>query len=292
MLAKTVRLLQQKKQTGATFLAQSGKTGNEEKWAQAAMEYIYEKVLPNDSRKRQADVDQERVMAKAFDRYCEKNEAVYHARLERLTQRAIEALEAIPAELLDEALLLNSAQPPLNFLRPALTPPIPGFEPGYGIDVPQLRTEYQEFPKIVRPTDHIEFGEAAEQQFPFVDPNSMLTFATKYEEKLENWHGAIRKDAIQSGPEGEQWEAYVALNKKAAARQKLILQLSMDLEFKEKYENDEEFRMAELALRGITPLVAEGPSDDSVLNVPREDPRQEEEIHYAQQPKYQPFRKV
>lgn len=295
MLCKTLRALQMKKNTAATFLGQAGKTGSEEKWGQVAMEYIYEKVQTNDPKKRAAEVAQERAMATAFDRYTARNELVFEERLARLTARQIEAMEAIPEPLLDEALLLNSEQPPLNFSRPSLTPPIPGFEPGYGIDVPQLRTEYPEFPKMVRPTDHIEFGAEPEAEFPFVDPNAMLSFTTKYADRLESMHGQIRKEAIASGPEGEQWEAYAALNKKAVARQRLILELSADPELKEQYDSDEAFRAEELQRRGIVDLATE---DDSSLtaaerlskapNVPRE----AAPIHYAQEAKYQPIRKI
>lgn len=50
------RLLLQKKQTANAYAAAAGKVGGEEKWAQAAMQYIYEKRHVNDSRKRQYDV--------------------------------------------------------------------------------------------------------------------------------------------------------------------------------------------------------------------------------------------
>eukprot|EP00758_Cryptobia_borreli_P016674 Tbor_TRINITY_DN6127_c0_g1::TRINITY_DN6127_c0_g1_i1::g.21918::m.21918 len=310
----TLFLFQGKRMTANAFLASAGKTGSEEKYAQAAMEYLYERVQANDPYKKSVDVEGERDIANAFDRFSASNEAVFNQRLSKLIQRSIEALEAIPTEdLLDEAVLLNSEQPPLNFHRPALTPPIRDYHPGYGIDVPQLRVDVQEYPKVIRPTDkleydNIEFGrykpKAADDEsdnllierkghdtFPFVDANDFQGFTKEYADKLEDLHGVIRKEVPMTGMEGECWEAYMALNKKAVARQDLIFDLMSDDELREKYDEDETFRKETLLSRGITPLTVEGDEVFCIIGE-RVPPEEVPERHYSQDPKYEPFRRM
>ena len=278
MLKRCSRLLQAKKQTASSFMAAAGKTGNEEKYAQVAMEYIYEKNHVNDGRKRLRDVQGERALQLAYDRFSAVGDKAFDERMQRLVDRMNEAVEAIPDALRDEALLLNSQQPPLNYRLPTLTPPIHSYEPGFGLDVPQLRAQQMEYPPLVRPTDPMQFGGEASDSFPFVDAESIRTLTLDSKAKFEREHGEIRQAAPVTGVEGEAWEAYAALNKKALARQELILQLCGDPEFKERYDSDEEYRQQVWSERGMLPLEIE---DDSPP------PHQ---VHYAQEPAYQPFR--
>nr|CCC94246.1 unnamed protein product [Trypanosoma congolense IL3000] len=222
-------------------------------------------------------------MAFAFDRYCAINEKIFSERLNRLALRMTEALEVMKQlgmeQELDEALLLSSEQPPWNFRRPTLTPPVPGYEPGYGLDVPQLRSRQAEYPPVERPTDAMEFGEGADAHFPLVDSYRMEDFTVQCTKELEERHGEIREAAPTTGVEGEAWEAYVALQKKALARQQLIFDLCNDTELRERYDADDAFRQQILEERGIVPLEIE------------EERLHEEPRHYAQEPAYHPFRK-
>ncbi|EAN78583.1 uncharacterized protein TEOVI_000137800 [Trypanosoma equiperdum] len=277
-------LLLQKKQTAASYMANAGKVGSEEKWAQAAMEYLHEKRHCNDSRKRQHDVDNERRMAFAFDRYCSVNEKIFTERLSRLSDRMTEALETIKQlgmdHALEEALMLSSEQPPLNFRRPTLTPPVAGYEPGFGLDVPQLRSRQAEYPPVGRPTDAMEFGEEKDPSFPLVESFRVEDLTTQCLNELEERHGEIREAAPTTGVEGEAWEAYVALQKKALARQQLIFELCNDGELRERYDSDVAFRQRVWEERGMLPLEIE------------RERLHEEPRHYAQEPAYHPFRKM
>ncbi|KPA76587.1 putative mitochondrial hypothetical protein [Leptomonas pyrrhocoris] len=275
-------LLCQKKQTAAGYMASAGKVGSEEKWAHAAMEYIHEKNHVNDARKRQQDVDQERSIASAYDRYSAVAEAKFDARMAALVSRMSTALEEMQKLGLDncveEAVLLNSEQPPGSYRRPSLTPPLLGYEPGFGLDVPQLRSQQAEYPPVRRPTDTLEFGAQEAAEFPFVDAHQIEDLATKLEAQVEEQHGTLREAAPITGVEGEAWEAYVALQRKALARQQLIMDLHNDPELRKKYDADEEFRVAEWERRGMGVLEVEAPLARDV------------ELHYAQAPAYVAFR--
>ncbi|ESL11229.1 hypothetical protein TRSC58_01026 [Trypanosoma rangeli SC58] len=180
----------------------------------------------------------------------------------------------------EEALLLSSEQPPGNYRRPSLTPPVPGYEPGYGLDVPQLCSQQAEYPPVVRPTDALEFGADADPSFPFVDAHRIEDLTALCAQKLEEWHGEIREAAPLTGVEGEAWEAYVALQKKALARQQLIFDLCNNPELREQYDADSEFREQQWAERGMLPLEI---SEEELREVER---------HYAQEPAYHAFRKL
>lgn len=274
--------LRQKKQTAAGYMASAGKVGSEEKWAHAAMEYIHEKNHVNDARKRQQDVDLERSIANAYDRYSAVSEARFDERMSALIRRMSEALEAMQELGLDncveEAVLLNSEQPPGSYRRPSLTPPVLGYEPGFGLDVPQLRSQQMEYPPVRRPTDSLEFGHQAAAEFPYVDAHQIEDLTAKHEAQLEEQHGTLREAAPITGVEGEAWEAYVALQRKALARQKLIMDLHNDPELREKYDADAAFRVAEWERRGMGVLEVEAPLERDV------------ELHYAQVPAYEAFR--
>eukprot|EP00331_Platyophrya_macrostoma_P001383 CAMPEP_0176406890 /NCGR_PEP_ID=MMETSP0127-20121128/1118_1 /TAXON_ID=938130 /ORGANISM="Platyophrya macrostoma, Strain WH" /LENGTH=255 /DNA_ID=CAMNT_0017786057 /DNA_START=163 /DNA_END=930 /DNA_ORIENTATION=+ len=255
------------------------------------MEYVYEKNHVMDPKKRSKDIETEQSIAFAYDRLDVVAQKNFERRMGRLIERMNDALEAIPSEVLrDEALMINSQQPPLNFRRPSLTPPVFGYESGFGFDVPQLRAQVPEYPPVARPTDKLQYrggddvgdsGTGA-SSFPFVNPESIHELTQHAQAKLEAEHGDIREAAPVTGVEGEAWEAYVALNKVALARQQLILDLAADAELKEKYDGDEGFRQQELQRRGILPLDVEI-VDPQRLSVDR---------HYAQEPHYQPIRKV
>lgn len=288
MLRTTLAVLQ-KRQTQSGFMAAAGKVGNEEKWSHAVMEYIYEKNHATDPKKRLRDVEAEVSMSLAYDRYNAVAQGHFEDRMKRLLTRLTEALESIPCDAMrEEALLLNSQQMPLNFRRPSLTPPVHGYEPGYGLDVPQLRAQLSEYPLTVRPTDRMEFGSEAHHEgaFPFVETDDIALLTASASTKLMDEHGALREAAPVTGVEGEAWEAYVALCKKALARQKLIVDLSMDVELRERYDSDEAFRTEELQRRGMQELSVEN-VDTCRLGVM--DPAHR---HYAQEPHYQPIRNL
>lgn len=279
---RSTAALFQKKQTAAGYMANAGKVGSEEKWAHAAMEYIHEKNHVNDARKRQQDVDQERSIANAYDRYSAVAEARFDARMAALIARMSEALEEMQKLGLDacveEAVLLNSAQMPGNYRRPSLTPPVLGYEPGFGLDVPQLRSQQTEYPPVRRPTDALEFSADAAAEFPYVDVHHIEDLTAQHEAQLEEQHGTLREAAPTTGVEGEAWEAYVALQHKALARQKLIVDLHNDPELREKYNAEEAFRVEEWERRGMGVLEVEAPLARDV------------ELHYAQVPAYEAFR--
>jgi hypothetical protein len=160
---------------------------------------------------------------------------------------------------------------------PSLTPPIPGYEPGFGLDVPQLRAQQAEYPPLVRPTDRLQYSDEA-PEFPFVDPEAVRATTLEQKAKLVKEHGEIRQAAPVTGAEGEAWEAYVALNIKALARQELVIQLCTDPMLKAEYDSDESFRQRVWAERGLTSLEIE---DDAPVP---------DKLHYAQEPTYHPFR--
>lgn len=276
---RRVFTLLQKKQTQSGYLAAAGKTGSEEKWAQASMEYIYEKIHVTDPKKRKRDIESENQASYAYDRFDRVSSVQFEHRMARLISRLTEAIEAIPSnELLEEAIMVNSQQPPLNFRRPSLTPPIFGYEPGFGFDVPQLKVQPMEFPSVLRPTDRLE--QDSGPAFPFVESEDLAKLVEDATAKLEREHGEIRGAAPHTGVEGEAWEAFTALNKKALSRQRLILELARDCQLRERYDSDAEFRQETLQSRGIVAVEFE---DVNPLQL-------KTERHYAQDPHYQPIR--
>ncbi|CCW66235.1 unnamed protein product [Phytomonas sp. Hart1] len=287
------------KKNASGYMGNAGKAGGDEKWAQAAMEYIYEKNHLNDSRKRQSDVDQERGMADAYDRFRRVNETAFDERLSRLLSRMSGALEMVRelglADCLEEAVLLNTEQPPGLFRVPTLSPPLMGYEPGFGLDIPQLRSRQAEYPSIIRPTDHLDsskdhepFQEEKEEEeedlsevFPFVSPHKIEDLVRICMDQLEEQHSAIREAAPLTGVEGEAWEASITLQRKALARQQLIIDLSNSPDFDLKYTTDEAFREKEWEKRGLLPLFIEPAVVEDA-----------EDFHFAQEPAYHPFRKA
>lgn len=260
----------------------SGRTGGEEKWAQVAMEYIYELNRPSEAGKRHSDVEWERRLSTCFDRFLRINEKTMEKRMNRLVQRMNESIEKLKqfgmAETVEEATMLNTDQPPLNFRRPSLTPPLPGYEPGFGMDVPQLKAQQMEYPPVRRLTDDIEFSGSSASLFPFVEQHEIDALTHTTLSNIDRESGELCEKAPTTGVEGEAWAARVALERKALARQKLILDLVGNPLFQEQYNNNDAFRFQEWRKRGMAPLDIE--------------PEREchESVHFAHEPSYQPFR--
>jgi hypothetical protein len=274
----------------AASKAGSAKVGSEEKFGQAALEYLYERNQFNDGKKRAPDVAAERQMSLAFDRLCGVGDRAFEARLDRLTGRMAEALEAMPDELRGECLVLHSQQPPLNYRRPTLSPPVAGYAPGFGLDVAQMRGEQAEYPATARDTDAVEDDERA---FPFVDSDAVAGLTADVGAGIERLHGTTRSTAPLTGTAGEAWEAQMLLQKRALARQRLLLDLSNDGELQERYDGDAAFRAAELERRGVLPLSVEDEVPEACFDAAapaRAVPPQPTPLHYSQAPKYQPFR--
>lgn len=293
-MLRLARVSLQKKPSIAAALGAAGgtlKAGADDKWGQVAMEYLYERVQCHDMKKTRSEVENERAISYAHDRLATVSEHNFEVRMSRLVERMNEAMEAVPAELLEEACLLNSQQPPLNLRRPSLTPPLLGYEPGFGFDVPQLRGAQHENPPLKRDTDRLQYGDAAYPQFPFLEAGVMEEFTTKVTSELDACHGEVRQAVPTTGTEGEAWEAFVALNRKALARQKLLLDLANDPELAEQYSSDDAFAAEVRQRRGLLPLDIEAPIEFAEPNsAKRAVPPTPAELHWAQQPHNLPFR--
>lgn len=265
----------------SNYIYGATKSGVDEKWGQVAMEYIYEVTHSCDSSKRSSDVKQERRISSAFDRLRFSNEHLFKKRMGKLAVRMSEVLELLKnlqlEEALDEASMMNTEQPPLNFRRPTLTPPLPGYEPGFGMDVPQLKSVQMEYPPITTLTDDIEFSEA-NNNFPFVEAHEITDLVRNTTQKIESQCGELREASPTTGVEGEMWAARLGLERKALARQQLILDLSVDSSYQEEYMRDESFRLRELQKRGLVPLAVDPPY------------QRHTEPHFAHEPAYQPIR--
>jgi hypothetical protein len=339
---------------GAGAQGTSNKLASDEKFALAAVEYLYEWNPPNDgANKRAKDVAAEKKAAEAYDRYNHLADACFAHRTDRLVARMNAALAACPDELLEEATLFNSRAPPLGFRLPKQSPPVAGFEPAFGLDVPQLRLGQVEDAPLERLTDHMQLEavyaneaqlsserlnrggtgggggggkssssgglfddddnnnnsdkndnnnlEPPANSYPFVDAPEVRKVLKDASDKLEELHGAMRSAVPLTGTSGEEWETHCALQRRAFARQKLILDLSENAELYEKYNSEPGFAERELERRGILPLeVEEAPVEFDLEVVVGQDasssatkrilPRPLPEIHYAQLPKYHPFR--
>jgi hypothetical protein len=319
----------------------SQKLQTDEKLALAGLEYLYEANLANDgNNKRAADVAKERRVSEAYDRYMHVIDSEFDRRVDRLVARMNEALDALPDEYLEEATLLNSEAPPLSFRLPKQSPPIPGFEPALGFDVPQLRVVQADEKPIPRATDTMQLaatmevmdeldqfaanagrgmasstgegggsatGEEGQQQqdegptvtntYPFVDSSRVRELLTSSQAKLDELHGEMRSTVPLTGTSGEEWEAHCALQRRAFARQQLILDLAEKPELRERFDADEAFAAAERARRGILPLEEESPPSGFDIVAAAEGKEQQRimplpvaPMHVAQFPKYHQFR--
>ena len=126
--------------SAALFAGKAGATKlvSDEVFGQAAMEYIFEENRP-DVMKTARDVDDERLLGMAVDRLYRHSQLVQDRRLRAVVRRSTEVLASLPEELQIEASVLNTEQPPYGFRRSTLTPPLDGYEPGFGLDVPANR---------------------------------------------------------------------------------------------------------------------------------------------------------
>ena len=336
----SLRLVVKKTSTATTFAGggntagAANKLAADEKFALASLEYVYEWNPPNDgATKRARDVELERKAAEAYDRYAHIADSAFAARTERLVARMSEALDACPdGALLEEATLLNSEQPPLAFRAPRLTPPLAGFAPGFGMDVPQLRVAQTEESPTLRATDALQLravnaadaaasaaaamldggagaGERddappadaeadAAAAFPFVDAADVRAVLKDASASLEELHGAMRSTVPLTGTSGEEWEAHCALQRRAFERQRLILDIAENAELAERFAGDADFAAAERARRGLLPLAEEqAPAEFDIAvgagdggQARRRMPQPLPDMHYAQAPKYHPFR--
>ena len=352
MLRRSFFHLQKKNAAAAAFAGGTGSTqgaanklASDEKFALTAVEYLYEWNPHNDPKKRAKDVQAEQKASEAYDRYMHLLDKNFTRRTDRLVARMNEALDACPDELLEEATLFNSQAPPLGFRLPKQSPPVPGFEAAFGLDVPQLRLGQLEEVPLKRLTDsmHLEavYANEAERSnrvltegrsagasasssssglfdddddsssgsnlqppastFPFVETPEVRSVLKEASDKLEELHGTMRSTVPLTGSSGEEWESNCALQRRAFARQQLILDLSENLELADRYNSEPGFAEKELERRGILPLEEEDApqefevemspeSNSSNPNHTRVLPRPMPEIHYAQLPKYHPFR--
>lgn len=258
----------------------ASKGGNEEKWAQGAMEFIYEMNQAN-SKKTARDVEVERHLSCTFDRYLSNNEKVFNHRMNRLIERMSEAATVLQSlgmqETLAEATMLNSEHLPLNYRRPSLTPPLPGYEPAFGMDVPQLKSHQMEYPPIQRVSDKIEF-ENVSDSFPFVGCHEVDHLAQSTDRAMGKCAAELCTSIPVTGADGEAWSAHRSLQSKALARQRLLIDLGTDDSLREKYEESPSFRDAELRSRNI-----------EALRVEPERTRHER-LHFAHEPAHHPYR--
>jgi hypothetical protein len=311
--------------SGAGAAASSGKLQQDEKFSVAALEYVYEWNPPNDATKRAGDVADERRAAEAYDRYAHLLDQRFARRVERLTARMNAALEACPEALLEEATLLNSEAPPPAFRLPKLTPPVAGFDPAFGLDVPQLRIVPLEDVPRARMTDRMQLdamlanetarldsiassptdgsgrnddggadSESLASVYPLVDAPDVRALLRDAEGKLEELHGTMRATAPLTGTSGEEWEAHCALQRRAFARQRLILDVAEDADFAARYAaSTPADAEAERERRGIVALEVEAAPAGYDIETPegrRVMPQPLADMHYAQAPKYHPFR--
>lgn len=273
-------LLAKKVDNSALFSGKGGpnKLATDEKFGQAALEYIFE---PNgvDAPKTNAEVEEERLTALALDRMYALGDAELDRRLERQTQRANAVMAALPGDLRIEASILNSEQPPLAFRRPSLTPPLEGYEPGFGLDVASMHAQVKQYPDDAEVDAEIADGD---KQYPLVDPEVMDEFNEGAIKHLEALHDAARGRVANAGPSSEAWEASLALEKRAARRQRLIFRLAEDPDMQERYDTDDAFRTHVQAEYGLLPLQEEpalGEAPEGAMPEPLPP------LHYAQQPK-------
>eukprot|EP00760_Papus_ankaliazontas_P012433 PhM_4_TR15295/c0_g1_i1/m.91527 len=272
------------------------KTGGEEKFGQAMFDYVAEShTVINDEKKRVKDVVREQEMALALDRYLQVQDNKFDARMTRVMQRATEALESLPEEFLAEATVMETACHPLRYTRPTHTPPIDGYEPGFGLDVPQLKSPTPEYPP--KPFRAPTVPSAADPDVLthecFVGADDVAGYAAQLEEKWATTAlGNVRKEYPWTGPEGEQFELYVALNRRALRRQQLLVELSNNDELRALFETGTQEQVdAELERRGIVPFDLEADKPKTVLEHQQQGLPEQLNLHHAQEPKYQPMRK-
>eukprot|EP00759_Apiculatamorpha_spiralis_P015053 PhF_6_TR2171/c0_g1_i1/m.3547 len=256
------------------------KSGGEEKFGQTLLEYIAETAtVPNDPKKRSGDVERERHLSGALERVMAVADAKWDRRMEVILRRQHEALEALPEEFLDDATALDSSVMPLNMTRPRMTAPLPEYEPGFGLDVPQLKAETPEYP---HPTN--------DQPVEYTDVSEVRAYTNTQLQRWEDALGNVRKEYPFTGPEGEQYEMYCYLNIRALKRQLLLLDIAEDPEGLGEKMKDATFAQQEREKRGISPLQLETSDKSSVDVVKLQQEEDQQRLHWGQEPKYYPFR--
>ena len=251
------------------------RVSSDDKMGQHFIDYVveYSSVCNDGHRKKQADVDRERSFALACDRLLQQTDEMWDKQMNSSIQRQNEVLESLPEEFIENATSLNAQPFPLNVSKPKLTPPLSGYEPAYGMDVPQLRAEIPQYPNPSPAKDQMEAG----------DESSVRNFTVK---KLRAWRdalGRVRKAYPYTGPEGEQFELYCALNMRSLQRQLLILDMSDDPTLRSQMENAD-FSAAERERRGIQGITVSEERNVLKDGAPT--------LHAAQSPLYHPFRYV
>uniref|UniRef100_A0A7S1Q5V5 Uncharacterized protein n=1 Tax=Neobodo designis TaxID=312471 RepID=A0A7S1Q5V5_NEODS len=259
--------------------AAAAKAVSDEKFGQTCLEYIYEMNRPNAVQKTNKDAEEEMLLAQAVDRLFAIGDSDFHDRLEAQVARGIEALEALPEELRVEACLLNSEMPPLSFRRPSLTPPLSSYDPAFGLDVPANRARIAEYPAVHRIDDDLLEND---RDYPLLPPDVVSELNGTVASHLQETHRAARSTIPQTGPMGEAWEAEIALQKRACARQDLLLKLADDPDMAERFDTDEEYRATVLGDAGLAPLAQETAHTGDEACVPQ----LSAPLHYSQTPKH------
>ena len=258
--------------------AAASKLATDEKFGQSCLEYIYEMNRPNTPTKTRRDAEDELLMARAADRYFSIGDAEFHRRLSKLVDRGSDALAALPDELRSEACVLNSEMPPLSFRRPTLTPPLAGYDPAFGLDVPANRARVLEYPPVTRIDDDLL---EADREYPLLAPDVVAEINSTLSQHLSVTHSEARSTIPQTGPMGEAWEAEMALQKRAVARQELILKLAEDPDLRERFDTDDQFRSELMAEKGLSPLE----SDPTESQPEGRDAAPVPPLHFAQKAK-------
>ena len=247
-----------------------------DKVGQNFIEYAaeYSTVANDGHRKKQVDVERERQYALGSERFLQRTDIQWDSILKKSILRQNEALDSLPQEFLGEATALNTQPYPVNVRPPKLTPPIFGYEPAYGMDVPQLRGDITEYPQQepnLSDTDGQDSGKARQLVVEII-------------EKWSDALGQLRSAYPYTGPEGEQFEMYCYLNIRAFKRQLLLLDIGDDPEGFGKAMQNADFAARERAKRGILPLEIQ-----AERNVIADGPPT---LHESQSPQYVPFRHI
>ena len=81
---------------GAMLTGVGVKMGSDDKFGQGALEYLYQPNVPHDSKKKEKEILDEKLMAQAYDRIAESQDAKLAERAERLLVRLNAAMDAVP----------------------------------------------------------------------------------------------------------------------------------------------------------------------------------------------------
>ena len=95
----------------------AAKLATDEKFGQAALEYVYEQNRP-DYPKSRKDIEEEQALSIQYDRVLASGDIEFDCQLARQIRRSSAVLASLPAALRAEALILNSEMPPLAYIGP------------------------------------------------------------------------------------------------------------------------------------------------------------------------------